>query len=532
MKYKEEYQEKLRQIKKRHHRILIADDSSLNRMVLTDILKDEFEILEACDGQNAVELLRKNEGTISLLLLDIVMPKMDGYEILMMMNKYHWIDDIPVIMISSNTTEAAVQRTYELGATDYISRPFTPATVHRRVMNAIMLSTKQKDLMSLAADQIYEREKNGRLMANILSHIVETHNSESRLHVLNINKMVEILAKALVQKTNRYPMSHEEIALLCTASSLHDIGKIGIPEEILNKPGKFTPEEFEIMKKHSAIGADMIQDLPFGQDELLVKIAYEVCRWHHERYDGNGYPDGLKGDDIPITAQIVSLADVYDALTSERVYKKAFPHERAVQMIVVGECGRFNPILLDCLLDNQVRIREELNAHSDSLQSDKKIQNVVEELLHHENLSTMQRMLNLLEYERTKHRFLTSISKEIEFEYVFSPPMLSLSPSGAQTLHMCEVTMNPSEYLKNTGVISGEIYEELKLRLLAATPANPVVQIECICRLDCEERLYQIVCRTLWSEGETPECLGIVGKLIDMQKESCRQIKQIAANLR
>lgn len=200
------------------------------------------------------------------------------------------------------------------------------------------------------------------MMIGILSHIVEFRNGESGSHVLHINKITGMLLERLIQKTDKYDISWHDRYLITTASALHDIGKIGVDEKILNKPGRLTADEFEIMKMHTMIGASMLHSLTMYQDEELVRVATEICRWHHERYDGRGYPDGLKGDEIPISAQVVSVADVYDALASERVYKKAFPHEKAIEMIMNGECGTFNPLLLECLNDIQGRIKDEMDA--------------------------------------------------------------------------------------------------------------------------------------------------------------------------
>lgn len=342
---------------KQKHKILIVDDSEMNRVILSEMLGTEYEIVEASDGSEAIAILQEYSVEISLVLLDIVMPVMDGFEVLAVMNNKRWIEDVPVIMISAETAPSYINRAYELGVTDFISRPFDALIVRRRVVNTIMLYSKQKKLVGLVADQIYEKEKNNSLMINILSHIVEFRNGESGLHVLHVQTFTDILLKALMQKTEKYNLSNSDISLISNASALHDIGKISIPEEVLNKPGRLTDEEFKIMKTHSSVGADMLDKLPFHKDEPLVKVAYEICRWHHERYDGRGYPDGLKGDDIPISAQIVSLADVYDALTSERVYKKAFDHDTAMNMILNGECGTFNPILLECLKDSAENIK-------------------------------------------------------------------------------------------------------------------------------------------------------------------------------
>lgn len=340
--------------------ILIVDDSEMNREILKEMLHDDYRILEAENGKECVAMLEQYGTGISLILLDIVMPEMDGFEVLSYMNREKWIEDIPVIMISSEDSDSYIRRAYELGVSDYISRPFDAKVVYRRVYNTIKLYAKQRRLTNMIRAQIYEKEKNNRMMVSILSHIVEFRNGESGLHVLHINMLTEKLLDRLVQKTDKYNLTASERSLITTASSLHDIGKIGIDDKILNKPGKLTKEEFEIMKTHTLIGASMLKDMGMYQNEKLIKIAYQICRWHHERYDGKGYPDGLKGEDIPIAAQVVSLADVYDALSSERVYKKAFSHEKTMEMILAGECGQFNPLLLECLVDIQDILKEEM----------------------------------------------------------------------------------------------------------------------------------------------------------------------------
>ena len=337
--------------------ILIVDDSEINREILKEILKEDYRILEAANGEECLEQLERSGTGISLVLLDIVMPEMDGFEVLAAMNQNHWIEDIPVIMISSEDSDSYIRRAYEMGVSHYISRPFDAKIVYQRVLNMIKLYAKQRRLIHLVTRQIYEKERNNRMMIGILSQIVEFRNGESGLHVIHINLITQLLLEQLVKKTGKYQLSWEDRLLIATASALHDIGKIGIDEKILNKPGKLTKEEFEIMKTHTLIGAQMLDNLDMYRNEKLLKLAHEICRWHHERYDGKGYPDGLVGEEIPISAQVVSLADVYDALVSERVYKKAFSHEKALEMIQNGECGTFNPLLLQCMTEAQDKLK-------------------------------------------------------------------------------------------------------------------------------------------------------------------------------
>ena len=381
------------------YKILIVDDSEMNREILSSILGDEFDILEAADGKECISVIRKYGRDIALVLLDIVMPEMDGFEVLEFMNKHEWIDDVPVIMISSEDSAASVKKAYEMGVSDYINRPFDVEVVHRRVFNTIKLYAKQRRLIALITNQVYEKEKNTRILIEILSQILEFRNGESGRHVLNVNIITGILLEQLAQITDKYNISWSDRLIITTAASLHDIGKIGIDEKILNKAGRLTPQEIEKMKEHTVIGASILENMELFKDEELVKTAYQICRWHHERYDGRGYPDGLKGEEIPVSAQVVALADVYDALVSRRVYKKSYSHEEAMKMILGGECGAFNPILLQCLTEAQDKIKESI---------------VIKE----ENGISCRRnvMKELRKYEDTKEHLMESITQDIQKE--------------------------------------------------------------------------------------------------------------------
>lgn len=508
---------------KNKSKILIADDSEMNRSILLDMLEEEYEIIEAENGAEAVAILQQLGTEIALVLLDIVMPELDGFGVLDMMNKYRWIEDIPVIIISAESSSTYLDRSFELGVTDYISRPFDNLIVQRRVTNTILLYAKQKRLFDMVADQIMEKEKQSSLMIDILSHIVEFRNGESGLHTLHIHTITELLLKRLGQMSDKYKFSHQEISAISTASALHDIGKIAIPSEILNKPGKLTKEEYEIMKTHSAIGDSMLEQLPFYQDEELVKAARQICRWHHERYDGRGYPDGLRGDQIPISAQIVALADVYDALTSERAYKKAFSHEKAIEMISNGECGVFNPELLGCFRDIADDIRSEFAAGSGRADmSMKEVRNITDEILHRKELTTSDRTLRLLEHERSKYRFFASMSNEIQFEYTVDPSMITLTDWGAEQLGVKEIIMDPKHNEDALRVIGEATLENLGKRLRDTTPENPVTKYNCQLHVKGEARWYQVICRATWSVDEPSEYLGAIGKAVDVHNEHTR----------
>ena len=346
--------------------ILIVDDSEMNRVILNEMLKDEYRVLEADNGRAALDMVDRYGDELSLVLLDIIMPGMNGFEVLGELSRRTVADSLPIIMISSEDSDDVVLRAYELGASDYINRPFDARVVRRRVSNTIRLYAKQRRLTSLLSQQYNARVKNSRMLIDIMAGVMELRNGESGLHVTHIEKLTELLLGCLVHRSDQFPLDNEQRSTIAMASALHDIGKMSIDDAILNKPGRLTAEEFEIMKTHTTLGADMLLEL--GRQHTgnpLLEYAYQIARWHHERWDGKGYPDGLKGDAIPIAAQVVSVADVYDALTSVRVYKDAIPHQEAIQMILDGKCGQFNPLLLDCLLEVQDRIAETLARPAD-----------------------------------------------------------------------------------------------------------------------------------------------------------------------
>ena len=286
--------------------LLMVDDSEMNRVILSEMLKDQYEILEADCGEAGIACLEQHGGGISIVLLDIVMPGVDGFDVLSLMSRNGWIADIPVIMISSEDSDDSVLRAYELGASDYICRPFDSRIVRQRVSNIMRLYTKQRRLSAMLAQQFYERERESRMLVDIMGGAMELRNGESGPHVKHVRKLTEMMLEHLMRKTDRYRITSSDRSTIAAASTLHDLGKLSIPDSILNKPGRLTPEEFEIMKTHTTIGADMLEGMVQYRDSALVRTARDICRWHHERYDGSGYPDGLKGEEIPISAQVVA----------------------------------------------------------------------------------------------------------------------------------------------------------------------------------------------------------------------------------
>lgn len=502
------------------YQILIVDDAEINRSMLADMLMDEYTILEASNGEEAISILEKNHSQISLVLLDIIMPKMDGFEVLSIMEKGEWLRRIPVIIISAETSSSYIDKAYDLGATDYLSRPFDEKTVCRRVRNTIMLYAKQKMLEGMVTEQILEKERNNFLMIEILSNIVEFRNGESGLHVLHIRTITEILLRHLMRMTDKYRLSSAQIALIVNASALHDIGKISIPEEILNKPGRLTKEEFEIMKTHSAIGAQILKNTPYRQNEELIQIAHDICRWHHERYDGGGYPDGLKGEEIPICAQVVALADVYDALTSSRVYKPAYTHEAAIQMILGGECGKFNPVLMQCLLETGNRIADEVARNRESQMPDAEAPDISVQLLNSGKASS--RTLALLDQERIKYQFFASMSKEIQFEYNLRTDLLTLSDWGANHLHLGEIISHPKRNEALHRVFTLENIQDLYDKVKCVDRDDPIIERNYTLNVDGHRRWYKAIARPLWVEEEEPVVLSIIGKFLDVHDEYLR----------
>lgn len=493
--------------------ILIVDDSAMNRMLLSDILADTYNIIEAEDGEQAIAILQQHASEISIVVLDMVMPKVDGFGVLEAMNENRWIQFLPVVSISTESSPEFVERAYSLGVTDFINRPFDELIVIRRVSNTIKLYAKQRKLTNMVANEIFEKERNGSLMITILSHIVEFRNGESGMHVMNIGTLTEILLNQISKKDDKYYLPYAERDLIVKASALHDIGKISIPEEVLNKPGKLTDEEYEAMKQHTVIGYQMLSDLGF-QDEPLVKVSREITRWHHERYDGRGYPDGLKGDEIPLSAQIVSLADVYDALTSERVYKPAFSHEKAIQMILNGECGAFNPLLLECLVEAQDAIRQGLAQPNRAFNSYEDLKSIAPAIQDAETLDVTEYALDQLENEREKNHFLTEISRQLQFDYNKSLDLLHIPVWAAKRLGTPAQIKDPLHTEALANLISHDLVELLSKAITETTPQDPLVRLDCTVTSNGEAYDCIIITKTVWSQEEEPILVGVIGKIM------------------
>lgn len=457
--------------------------------------------------KQAIQMIGENIG-IDLMLLDINMPQMNGFEVLEIMKRSQCIAETPVIMISSEDSVNTMRKAYELGITDYITRPFDSVIVKKRVQNTLGLYMNQKHLINVVYDQVYEKEENNNIMIQIMSNILGSRNSESREHILHIKTATEMMLRQLVKVTEAYPLTEADIALITTASSLHDIGKIRIPEEILNKPGRLTDEEFKIMKNHSELGAAIIKDMDFPQDHPLVHTAWEICRWHHERWDGKGYPDGLKGEEIPISAQVVAIVDVYDALTSERCYKKAFDHDTAIQMILDGQCGQFNPILLKCLKELSIQLSKMLNKEMDDNKYSHEIQRLSNEILSDKSLPSQIYSQSLVKVMQEKIDFFKSNSGMNSIDYNAVSGQLTILNGNQQIL--CQRNNPKIDLFKEFGV-NEEDAQYIRVLLHQTSVQNKEISVQIKATVENNSQMYKMKLHTLWSPMKKDVCIGIIG---------------------
>ena len=487
--------------------ILIVDDAEFNRDILKEILGENYNYLEAENGNQAIQMIGDNLE-IDLMLLDINMPQMNGFEVLAIMKRSQCLEETPVIMISSEESVDTMRKAYEMGITDYITRPFDSVIVKKRVQNTLGLYANQKHLINVVYNQVYEKEENNNIMIRILSNVLGSRNSESRDHILHIKTVTELMLRQLVKITDAYPMTEVDIALITTASSLHDIGKIYIPEEILNKPGRLTDEEFKIMKTHSELGAEIIQNMNFPKDNPLVHTSWEICRWHHERWDGKGYPDGLKGEKIPISAQVVSIADVYDALTSERCYKKAFDHDTAIQMILDGQCGQFNPILLKCLKELSFQLSKMLDKGMEDNEYYHEIQRLSNEILSDRSLPNQNYSQSVVKVMQEKIDFFKSNSGMNSIDYNAISGQLTIL-NGKQQI-ICQRNNPKIDLFKEFGV-NEEDARYIRVLLHQTSVQNKEISVQIKAVVENDGRMYKLKLHTLWSPLKKDGYIGIIG---------------------
>lgn len=495
-------------------RILIVDDALANRMILKELLGEQYDYVEASNGREAIAKIKEYQNSIDLVLLDLIMPIMDGFDTLEVIKENGWLEYLPVIVVSAEGDSRFMEMAYELGAVEFIKRPYDASVIRWRITNTLMLYQKQKKLVNIVEEQIYENESYSRQMIDISGHIVEFRNGESNLHVHHVQLLSRVLLSHLQEITNKYNLNESDVMLISNASSLHDIGKISIDEKILNKPGKLTDEEFEIVKTHSAVGASMIEKLPAYNSEdksSILYYSYQICRWHHERWDGRGYPDGLKGDEIPISAQVVAMADVYDALTSERCYKKAFSHKTAIKMICNGECGSFNPLLIRCLVECEDYIYSAI--HGDFAKSNE--ENVVVKLTR-EKLSEKLNQSDdkeffLVKQAQLKRKFFIDGIKELQFEYDNENKTVSLSSYAADFLGSESLVIDK---INGANLIGENNLKKIEQLSDSTTPENAFAQSKLHLSNGGKKYVCDVRIMSLWSDDKVPKFTGCVGRII------------------
>lgn len=503
----------------RKRQILVVDDVELNRAILAELFQDSYEVLEAENGRQALELLEARHEDILIVLLDIIMPVMDGFEMLQNMARREWKEEIPVVLITSENSDNALLRGYELGVSDIINKPFNPNIVKRRVDNTIELYLHKRHLEALVRQQVETLEKQAlklnrfnEFIIDTLSTVVEFRSCESGTHIRRVREITRLLLESLSFRYPEYALPRGSIDKIVSAASMHDIGKIAIPDAVLNKPGRLTAEEFEIMKTHSLKGCELLQSINEGQDEEYYRFCYDICRSHHERWDGSGYPDGLAGNNIPIWAQVVSLADVYDALTSERVYKGAYTHAQAVSMILNGECGVFNPRLLNSFLS--VASRLENGEVGPTLRERVSIPAKPSR----KGSSLSARTLWLLEREREKYRVLSELSGDIVFNYDVKRDMLECSEKWYEVFGRDITVPNVRRTLLRSSFIHEDDRPDVLRRLSGTTPKQPRCRMEI--RLMTSGGGYEwfdIYVNALW-DADSGSRIGYLGKLTNINE--------------
>ena len=456
----------------KRQKILIVDDSELNRDILKEILGETYNYLEAENGNQAIQMIGENIG-IDLMLLDINMPQMNGFEVLEIMKESQCINETPVIMISSEADVDTMRKAYELGITDYITRPFDSVIVQKRVQNTLGLYMNQKHLINVVYNQVYEKEENNNIMIQIMSNILGSHNSESREHILHIKTATEMMLRQLAKTTDEYHLTETDIALITTASSLHDIGKICIPEEILNKPGRLTDEEFKIMKTHSELGAAIIKDMDFPQDHPLVHTVWEICRWHHER-----------------------------------CYKKAFDHNTAIKMILDGQCGQFNPILLKCFKELSPSFSKLISKENDDNKYYNEAQRLSNEILSDKSLPNQIYSQSLIKVMQEKIDFFKSNSGLYSIDYNAVSGQLTILNEKQQIL--CQVN-NPNFNLFKEFGINREDAKRIQIFLHQTSVYNKEISVQIKAKVENGSQMYKLKLHTLWSHLKKDGYIGIIG---------------------
>ncbi|WP_455654603.1 bifunctional diguanylate cyclase/phosphohydrolase [Phascolarctobacterium sp.] len=519
-------------MEKQKDKILIVDDVELNRAILCELFAGDYEILEADNGKTAVELMQQYHEEIAIVLMDIVMPIMNGLEALEIMNAKGLTEKTPIFLITAESSNDAISKGFRLGVVDVVLKPFNPDNICQRVNNIIELYRYRYKLENLVQEQMNKIEKQNEQLRNFnvamidtLSTIVEFRDCESGQHVQRIRQLTKIMLKELGRQNAEYKMSDKTIEDISMAAALHDIGKIAIPDYILNKPGRLTAEEFAIMKEHTLYGCEILESIDsLKQNKEQYRYHYNICRWHHEKWDGSGYPDGLIGKEIPIYAQIVALADCYDALTSVRCYKGAFTHEESVKMIEKGECGAFSPDLLQCFLKIAPSLPE-------ILQSDDGLPAVVYHYQHPNtekfsgkkcyscDMDKNSRVARLLEIEREKQKALFAMSGDIFFDVDLEKNTIAFSDEYHKVFDRDCFVDDAAEYNKNYDHVLPEDKVRLDEAFSRLTEENPRYE-EDVRAIDKfgDLRWYKIYVNAIWDKEEPDVIKSVVGRMVNIDK--------------
>lgn len=515
--------------------ILIVDDVELNRAILAELFHDSYTILEAANGVDAIEVLRVHRGQIVIMLLDIIMPLMDGYEVLQVMSDEQWLSQLPVVLITSESSESASLRSYELGASDIINKPFNPSIVKRRVGNVIELYQHKTHQERVIRSQIAVLELQARqisqtntFIVDALSSVVEFRSCESAQHIRHVRTITEMLLEGLMASYPQYCLTSHSITKISIASAMHDIGKIAIPEHVLKKPSHLTPEEFEIMKTHSLKGSEILQNLQANHSENYYRYSHDICLYHHERWDGGGYPDGLVGSQIPIWAQAVSLADAYDSLTSSRIYREAFSHEQSLAMIFNGECGVFNPDLIEVFQ----RVASKLNSDGKPslLVAEPSLPTLLfppspkQAVLPSDDLARNAQILSdrtlwLLEREREKNRIVTELSGDIVFNYDAVSDEIEFSEKFHEIFQGDTHISDAQNALRSTKLLVDTSNPILSTCMSTLTPESPRTSFDVLLRTASgAEEWFEVYAHALWDPSGEGRCVGLIGKLVNIHQ--------------
>lgn len=501
--------------------VLVADDIEMNREILAMTFEQEYEVLQAENGEQVLQQLEKHKERVQAILLDLVMPVMDGFAVLEQLRQMDVLEKIPVFLITAENEEKMLSRAYELGVVDIVNKPFMPELIRKRIRNVLELFNARKQLSNQVhiqkraleeqASQLRaQAQKLQQLNSSIidtLATVIEFRDCESGEHVKRIRSLTMDILEKVCDTFPEYGILREEIPLIGEAAVMHDVGKIAIPDSILNKPGKLTSEEFEIMKLHTVRGCEILQHIPQVAGSGLSQYCYDICRHHHERWSGKGYPDGLKGDEIPIWAQVVSIADVYDALVSNRVYKKAFSREKAISMICGGECGEFNPKLLECFLQAEASIYEKW--YKDQKQDQLFMTPLQWKIPEEENNRQMKQQM---EWEIQRVNWLMQQMKdEIVFFYNEQQDYIEYTQAYSKCFGENSKQFHARDFIKNDEHISDEEKKHIRAMMETLTPQNTCYSTQLVLGTLSGDCTFDLKMQGVWNEEK--KVVGWFGKL-------------------